>query len=437
MLRSPRQFLNFLGWVFSGAFTICLGTRLFRLIDQYSVNLLFWDNFNYYFLLADRWNYWQRFTAQLGPHREGFGLLLSSIIAPLTNWNMRAEAFCIGAILVIAMLLCLLVKRRAFNRLEWYDVIVISALFFNPRQWEIWGGTVNSSHDALPLAFVMLFCLSWTIARGVFRDVAILTINFLAIFTGFGFFLGIITPTVFALRRNWRAFAISLASLVLFFVNYKFDPAFGGFRFFDPNVLKFPFTMAVALSYACDVNSKPWDQIIGYFLLAFFLAAFAAQARGAARGKVRNIISTSLIGFTILFMLAAVEGRISLGPRCLDEGRYIPLLTPGFVGAYLSISSVPNQFLRLIFVILFAGLALRTSLFIDPIDLSAMIHRARDKQTWIANYQLTGSIDQANQASLKPIYPAPLPADLPAKVAYLRDHKLNFFSLPPQYLTDP
>src|SRR6202012_889200 len=126
-----------------------------------------------------------------------------------------------------------------------------------------------------------------------------------------------------------------------------------------------------------------------------------------ARGEARNIIAASLIGFTLLFMINAIEGRISIGLTCLIESRYIPLYTPGLIGVYLSIDRIPNRTARGIFIIVAVILALNMSLFINPTDLRFMETYRQDKQTWIGMYQITGDVQAANQAVKKPIYPPP------------------------------
>lgn len=412
------------------AYTIFLIVRLFRLIDRYSVNVLWWDNFNYYFTLAGRRNYWERFTAQLGPHREGAGLLLSSVIAPLTRWNMRAEAFAVGVILVLALITCLAMKARAFRNLAWYDLIVLPSLFLGAKQYEIWCITVNSSHCALPLLFLMLYCLGWTVRNRAMRETFILSINFLSIFTGFGFFLGLVTPIVFAVARNVRAVAISLASLGLFFVNYKFDPANSGFRMFDARILKFPEVVAIGLSHYFNFIAVPFNEIFGYGIMGLVLVIFIAHVRGVLGGKVQSIIAASLIGFTLLYIVATVEGRISLGLYCLTSSRYIPLLTPGFVGAYLSIPMISKAIPRGITIAVAMMLAVYAGGWVYSDDRGGMESTKRDKLAWIAAYERTGDLDVADAAGEKPIYPHPRPADFAGHIEYLRIHRLNFFTLP-------
>jgi len=426
--RPLLRCLNWVGWIAAVALCLHSALRLFHLIDHYAVNLLFYDNFVYYFSLAHRWNYWQRFTAPVGPHREGLGLLLSSVIAPISHWNMRAEAFAIGVILLCAMLAGLWMKKRAFGFVAWYDLIIFSCFFLTPKQWEIWSNTINSSHGVLPLLLIMLWCLSWTIQRKSFRDGSILSVNFLAIFTGFGIFLGLLTSLAFAFRRNKLGLRVSLASLLMFFWRYKFEPANPGFRFLDPAILRLPYAIAVGLSHACNIVVSPWDQIVGYALLALLIAIAVFQFRGFRSGEPRSLIIFSLIGFTFLFSVSATVGRISIGDKFLTWSRYVPLLVPGFVGAYLSIGKMRSSPLRCLCTAIAVAIALRMSLVIAAGDRGSMEKYRTIKVNWINTYFSTGSLTKANHAGELGIYPEPLPDDFAAKIDYLRENRLNFFA---------
>ncbi len=77
---------------------------------------------------------------------------------------------------------------------------------------------------------MVLYCLAWTIPSVPWRYVLVLGINFGLIYTGFGLFMGVITPVIFVadyllnlrhLPRGKYYFAcsvlVSLASFASFF----------------------------------------------------------------------------------------------------------------------------------------------------------------------------------------------------------------------------
>src|SRR5262249_5753205 len=97
-------------------------------------------------------------------------------------------------------------------------------------------GAANMALGALPLLLMMLYCLGWTIARPFWRFTTVLLANFFLIFTGYGVVMGVVTPVAILaslwisqrdrsqLVNHLSALAASLASLGLFFVNYRWNP---------------------------------------------------------------------------------------------------------------------------------------------------------------------------------------------------------------------
>src|SRR5206468_5438587 len=104
-----------------------------------------------------------------------------------------AVAIAIGAFVVLAAVLALLLKWRVVGELSWTDV-VIPALLLTPRQWELFVASPNPSHSAMPLVLLLLLALARTIRSRGLRDALLIVIDFGAVFTGFGFFIGVLTP---------------------------------------------------------------------------------------------------------------------------------------------------------------------------------------------------------------------------------------------------
>src|SRR3972149_747925 len=74
-----------------GAVTLFLAFRLFRFIDHYAVDVLFWDQWAFWGGLFDGSDPWALWRWQHGPHRQGLGGLVVAATAWLTGWNVRAE----------------------------------------------------------------------------------------------------------------------------------------------------------------------------------------------------------------------------------------------------------------------------------------------------------------------------------------------------------
>src|SRR5205823_3741646 len=96
---------------------VVMGYRFFALINSYAVNLLYYDQWGFYGPLFRKQGIWALFSYQHGPHRQGLGAIVIKIVAGLTQWNSRADAFTVGAIIACAMLTAFYLKRRLFGGL--------------------------------------------------------------------------------------------------------------------------------------------------------------------------------------------------------------------------------------------------------------------------------------------------------------------------------
>src|SRR5260370_8579640 len=104
---------------------ILLAVRLFRLVEQYSVNILFGDQWQFdEATLFQNHSWLEIFRWQHGPHRQGLGGILSKLFEPLIQWNSRYEAFAIAGIICLACLAALWLKQRLFGKISYADVAI-------------------------------------------------------------------------------------------------------------------------------------------------------------------------------------------------------------------------------------------------------------------------------------------------------------------------
>src|SRR5438034_3332519 len=194
-MPAERSRDNPIALIFVLLFTIILAWRLISLVDRCAVNVLFMDQWDFYTPLFDHAGLVELFTWQHGPHRQGLGELLIALLAWCTHWNGRADAFAVAGCICAATLVALLLKWRLFGRFTWTDLIIPS-LMLTTRQWESLITVPNPAHSGIPLLLLVLYAMAWTCERKLVRYLLVLAINFASIFTGFGFFLGLITPAV-------------------------------------------------------------------------------------------------------------------------------------------------------------------------------------------------------------------------------------------------
>ena len=197
ILRPPSHLPLISVLVVSGV----LGARTVLLIQRYSVNLLYWDQWNFYEPLFDNAPLTSFFLWQNGPVRQGIGFLIYKYIAELSGWNTRIEALAIAGVVFLSMVAAVYLKKRLFSSLALADVC-IPFLFLSPVLIGLYTIVPNPSHGAFPLLLTMLYCIAWT-SRDLRKYVWIVLLNFLLIFTTFGLLMGAITPLLLAYEL-WR-----------------------------------------------------------------------------------------------------------------------------------------------------------------------------------------------------------------------------------------
>jgi len=349
-----------LPWIPVGLAALALAVRLFLLVDRYAVNIFFSDQWEFNeATLFETHSWWQVFTWQHGPHRQGAGGVLAKLIEPHFQWDSRIESFVVAAVFVLAMLLALWLKWRLAGALDYYDV-VIPSLFLTATQCEAIFGAANFAHGSLPLLLIVVYCLAWTVQSALPRLAAVLAVNFLLIFTGFGLLMGPITPIAIVasllmspadrrrIAMHAAAAAVALLSLAAFFLNYTWNPAVSCYDSVLVRRSPADYAHFAALIYAnylgFDGMSSRHPELWGALLLVFFVAIAAAVARDILRSEKQAqhsaapVVALVLVAFSLLFCLATARGRLCLGFSAAQESRYMPYLTPGFLGSYFYLS---------------------------------------------------------------------------------------------------
>ena len=447
IFMARNEYIISKAWLLSIVFSLLVVTRWWYYIDAYSVNILFWDQWNWYEAFFDNKNLWELFHMQYGPHRMGVGLIISKVIATLSGWNTRVEDFAIGGIMCVAMVTALFLRYKLGPRLTWTDA-AIPLIFLTPIQFELFAGTLNMSLAAVPLLMLMFYCLVWTVWRGLARYIVILVLNILLIYTGYGMFVGMITPCLFgeeALRAHrshdrkglWLALsgvAISLISAGSFFVGYQFSPGIEGFQFPIREWWQYPQFMALMLANFGGIKGVTvLSYITGFFLiflmsvLAIVHAVRALRSTAAASESSVDAIIAVLTAFTLIFCANTAIGRAPLGLQNAQASRYITNMIPGFFGIYLWLTTLPLGLVRRTLLIVAVAGLIAASFPLREADLKELQWCSARKIRWKAVYLQTEDIDSATRAANFPIYPAPEQTHLKQKLNYLKREKLNLY----------
>jgi len=420
--------------------------QLFRLIARYAVDVPFWDQWGFYDPFFEPHGLWEIFSWQHGPHRQGVGSFIIQAVNAATNWDQRAQAFTIAAVMTTAATTFLWLKRRLFGSLQWYDAVpVLMILSLQPM--EIYFSTLNVSHGALPLLLIILTCLALTIQNVLLRCGLATACYFLTLFTGYGFLAQPILPVLLFIdclhlirKRQWQpagitagAFICCLAAIACFYHDYSFSHTADCFLAGEQRWYHYPVFMAVMFSVALlpgKFLSLP-SIAIGIFIIAALLCMLAAtfvNLRHQDRRYPRHQTVFLLITFTLVFSAASAAGRLTLGLEAATATRYVPLIMPGLLGAYLVFVSFPALAgSKIIMPLVFACtvFAMLTGWPWRHYYIAA--HCCTVKSAWVAAFIQTGDITIADTVAGYPVHPEPEQTNLARKLAWLRGNRYSLF----------
>jgi hypothetical protein len=435
-------------WILSGSILL-LVIRWILLIKQYAVNILFSDLCDINNPIFTNLNVWQLFTYQHGPHRQGIGELLIKVLSTFSQWNTIVDSYASLGLIFAALIAALVLKRRLFKRWSLFDV-VIPIIFLTVSQYETILVTPNESHSAFPLLLILLFALAWTNYRRIWRYPLALIINFLAIFTGFGIFLGVITPVMFAndlyhsllikeRRRSMESATglfISILSLLAFFNHYVFSPSLGCLQIRFSYLPRYPIFMSVIMGRFLGINyaSYHWLSIeVGAAILTATAITFLIHAWNSVRKPLYSETSpviTILSGFTLLFILNAAVGRQCLGMGAAYPSRYVTLTIPGLFALYLFLQTLKPLFWHKMLVATFI-LVIAFSLPLKKQDSYDLKYYSDGKIAWKTCYIQVEDVEQCNAQANFWVYPTDAnliqTRSFVQKLDYLRVNHLNLY----------
>ena len=366
--------INYLTLFILISFFLFQSVYLLKLTDQYAVNILFWDQWDLYNVFFNDVSRFKYFTFQHGPHRQGIGFYFTAILNYFSNWDTRVESFGIFALLIISCLSALWLNFKLAGKFSIFDCVIIY-VFLSPIQMETIIGTPNASHSALPLFCILAYCHSWLIENRFLKSFLIMILNHFLIFTGFGIFIGIITPFLLLtdllfsvknksefIKHQVLTLLVSICSFGMFFYNYTFNPAVDCFGKDTTALMEFIKFVSLLLSksitlpyiYFKDfgVLAIPIGYVLFFLLSLTVLISFIIYLRSRVsdnKSKIILILST----FSLLYVINITIGRICLTLQASQAGRYATLVITGIFGIYLFLFLIKNKIIQTILISLF------------------------------------------------------------------------------------
>lgn len=422
--------------------------RMLWFVDQYSVNVLFWDQWDYLTLLFNENNNLRdNFLIQHGPHRQGLGGVWAAIVYPLVNWNIRVDAFVSVLLIAVATLVVLVTKLRVVGRLHWADS-AIPAAFFTLLQYEILIGTVNLAHGTIPLLLVALTALALTINNERLRATCLVALLFLTTYTGFAIFSSLVVILILSLlaykatnvsAKAWNAGALALSLMIVasFFIDYQSSPAADCFQFPHDEPLYYLIFSIIQFGSAWGHPPIGRESTLTPAAIAYSLAIFTAFsvtvglafARVLQRKHQAELVIFYLASFSLLFIAVTAIGRTCTGLGGAFSSRYITYSLPAMIAIYLgtqliltrhSVSGKTRSILLACMVSVFLVKDVSIVYRIDSID-----QISSGKQDWIDCYLEQASVHQCNVET--DFQPHPSTGMVARRLVFLEENNLSFF----------
>jgi hypothetical protein len=377
----------------------------------------------------------------------GVGFLVTRILANLSGWDSRWDAFGVSITVILAAALAWKLALRCGIK-SGLSLIAIPLLFFNRHEYAAFSETANISHGAMPMLLIMLYCLSWFLRRPGWRVTFLAGLTFLLIFTGFGLFIGVIAPLLLGLeglqalrsgdrsRCVWAILAILLISVgwFLFLKKYIYTAAIPNFRFPYERPHEYFLFVAIMLANFLGVAHAGalvlWVGAVFAGAILTVLAVYGRRIvqRGVAEEPVNTIIF-SLAAFEVAYLINTAVGRVMLG---LDEApiasRYVILMIPGGLAVYLALATCARPGLARRLSLAYALLLIPATAFLRTSEQSALDRFSTGRLDWKRAYLRTHSESESSRISDFDVFPFSV-AD---KLKYLETHRLNLFNGDPR-----
>jgi hypothetical protein len=424
------------------AIFIGLALRELFFVNRHAVNMMYGDQFDLYQPMFQGQGWWATFALQHGPHRQGAGLLVTRALAQASGWDSRWDAFAASLLMIGAAALGLRLAGRFGLPRNSLILAAVPLLFLNVHQYEIFVGAVNLSYGSMPMVLFMAYCLSWFLKDDLGRFLAIGVLTFLLIFTGFGLFVGLLTPPIVVVGavQAWRAHekgrallamsALGLTALgwVLFARGYTFQPAVAGFRFPYERPLEYGVFIGRMLGnfYGTAVLSG-WQLLVGLAAAAGLAAISVGNAvrcltRGVASNP-RSVVLFCLSTFSLLFSANCAIGRVFTGPIAPLAPRYASLLIPAGLALFLQLSELRVRRNLAWMAMAYTVLLIPGTAVPRPDEIYGANWYAEGRRAWKAAYLSTHNETKADQMAHFSVYPAPLGE----RLNFLEDRQLNLF----------
>lgn len=437
------RYVRAAAWIILSCVFVVRVVALWHFTSKYAVNVMYADQWDFYTPMFNGEGLWKAFDHQHGPHRQGAGFLVADALARMSHWNSRVDGLAVACLLILACCAAIPLVRMC-GVTEPFLLLALPLLFLNLRQYDMLIGPQNLSHGAMPMLLFMLYALTWFIPRFPLRLAAISVLNFLLIFTGFGVFVGLITPIILGIElvqslwnqrkaESWAVVAALLccfASWALFAHGYVFQPAVEGFRFPYEKPMEYLLFMATMAANFFGLGPDHLGITVGLLITALWVVMcvshFVIISRHGVVSRPRSVVIFSFCAYTLIYCANTAIGRVFLGwAQASMASRYITLLIPGAVAILIQLATLPSRRIAIPTAFLYLICLAPGVLIMHKWDWNNVRWFSNGRRIWKRTYLATHDEVKANQVANFMIYP--IPGIITDRLNYLESHHLNLF----------
>lgn len=402
---------------------VCIAAVVFSLpliafVSWYSVNVLLWDQWDYYGMFFQHLGFWGIFDWQHGHHRMGVGGIILWIVNQLTHWDMRAVSFVTALVILVSALLALRLKEKVFGQMTFTD-IVIPACMLTMTQTETVLANGSLCQVAVPMMLLIVYALTLVKPVSIVKVLWLASLQFMILFSGYGeTFFPVTVMLIFAgLWKNNKflpygaslmLLASSAISSVMYFVNLHVSYYQPYLRFDPLEMIRYMVHFGAMFS---GIDGTTGD-VVGLGYLSALGFVFVRSARSLEISG--NVVLFLLSGCVLSYMAGSSVGRTVVASR------YMTITGLGFATIFLAFRQSN----------LIAGFVLAAALHGSFVTIQEQSQSDVIKTSMRAS-QFQDCIENRGDAvscnNLASVYPNPKQTHLVEKLEFMKQNRLGFF----------
>lgn len=406
----------------------------FIFIHNYSVNILYWDQWDRLNEILISKDYKQILLYQQNEHRIGVGLIIMRVISTFSNLNNITEMFISGILISLSCLLAIILKIKLSRKIEILDIL-IPTIFFNLYQWEnlLWG---------FQLVFILQIFYFFTsiylflFIKSKYKNIMIIFISLIATYTSLpglilNFVLILFYLFYFFKDYHKKKYLIPVFLLLIISISY-----FIGYK--QPSHLDYIDNIKIPLSnyvkyIMIQINSfigLRYHNIFSFFLtpIIFSLFFLLTIKNIIIKRNLTNFIILILLLYSFIFSVLTSYGRTLLGIDQAYSSRYATFMIPLYYGLYIFLSTYFKKNIFIFFKIVLLFLFMINYLNNNLNNYNEAYSRYKNLSNWKECYLEFKKVELCNNKINFKIYPHSNSIYFINKLKYIEKNKLNLFS---------